>query len=160
MKARIKLNEGMSFVAETGSGHLVTMDGAPEGGGRNLGVLLRSGVTLTETLRILDALQTDELCPIYGSRQWEKLNQAERDEQQRRRHADDAGRRSHHVAASAGHRRGPALQPVKERRQRQGCAGHGFEQRFHRVKAPLLAAGLQFGAARGPARLGQRGAQR
>lgn len=27
---------GMSFVAETGSGHLVTMDGAPEGGGRNL----------------------------------------------------------------------------------------------------------------------------
>lgn len=27
---------GMSFVAETGSGHLVTMDGAPEAGGRNL----------------------------------------------------------------------------------------------------------------------------
>lgn len=26
----------MSFVAETGSGHLVTMDGAPDGGGRNL----------------------------------------------------------------------------------------------------------------------------
>lgn len=26
----------MSFVAETGSGHLVAMDGAPEGGGRNL----------------------------------------------------------------------------------------------------------------------------
>jgi putative redox protein len=26
----------MTFVAETGSGHLVTMDGAPEGGGRNL----------------------------------------------------------------------------------------------------------------------------
>jgi putative redox protein len=26
----------MSFVAETGSGHLVCMDGAPEGGGRNL----------------------------------------------------------------------------------------------------------------------------
>jgi len=29
--------EGMSFVAETGSGHAVVMDGAPEGGGRNLG---------------------------------------------------------------------------------------------------------------------------
>jgi len=28
--------EGMSFVAETGSNHLVAMDGAPEGGGRNL----------------------------------------------------------------------------------------------------------------------------
>ena len=26
----------MSFVAETGSNHLVTMDGAPDGGGRNL----------------------------------------------------------------------------------------------------------------------------
>jgi putative redox protein len=27
---------GMSFIAETGSNHLVAMDGAPEGGGRNL----------------------------------------------------------------------------------------------------------------------------
>jgi putative redox protein len=27
---------GMAFVAETGSGHLLTMDGAPDGGGRNL----------------------------------------------------------------------------------------------------------------------------
>ena len=27
---------GMSFVAETGSNHLVAMDGAPDGGGRNL----------------------------------------------------------------------------------------------------------------------------
>jgi putative redox protein len=26
----------MSFIAETGSGHLLTMDGAPDGGGRNL----------------------------------------------------------------------------------------------------------------------------
>jgi putative redox protein len=28
--------EGMSFLAETGSNHLVAMDGAPDGGGRNL----------------------------------------------------------------------------------------------------------------------------
>jgi len=28
--------EGMSFTAETGSGHLVNMDGAPDGGGHNL----------------------------------------------------------------------------------------------------------------------------
>ena len=28
--------EGMTFVAETGSGHLLTMDGAPDGGGHNL----------------------------------------------------------------------------------------------------------------------------
>ncbi len=29
-------NTGMGFVAETGSGHFLTMDGAPDGGGRNL----------------------------------------------------------------------------------------------------------------------------
>ena len=28
---------GMTFIAETGSGHAVVMDGAPEAGGRNLG---------------------------------------------------------------------------------------------------------------------------
>ena len=28
--------DGMSFLAETGSGHAVVMDGAPDGGGRNL----------------------------------------------------------------------------------------------------------------------------
>jgi putative redox protein len=28
--------DGMSFVARTGSGHLVTLDGAPSGGGNNL----------------------------------------------------------------------------------------------------------------------------
>lgn len=29
-------SSGMTFLAETGSGHIVTMDGAPEGGGRNM----------------------------------------------------------------------------------------------------------------------------
>jgi putative redox protein len=29
-------DSGMVFVAETGSGHVLAMDGAPEGGGRNL----------------------------------------------------------------------------------------------------------------------------
>src|SRR5512139_1053390 len=29
---------GMSFVAESGSGHAIVMDGAPEAGGRNLGM--------------------------------------------------------------------------------------------------------------------------
>lgn len=37
MKARIKWVEGVAFLAETQSGHAVLMDGAPEGGGRNLG---------------------------------------------------------------------------------------------------------------------------
>lgn len=37
MKTRIKWVEGMSFVAETGSGHALVIDGAPEAGGRNAG---------------------------------------------------------------------------------------------------------------------------
>ena len=36
MECTVRWSDGMSFVAETGSGHLVTMDGAPDGGGRNL----------------------------------------------------------------------------------------------------------------------------
>ena len=36
MDCTVRWGNGMTFVAETGSGHLVSMDGAPEGGGRNL----------------------------------------------------------------------------------------------------------------------------
>jgi putative redox protein len=38
MECKVSWNgpSGMSFLAQTGSGHLVTMDGAPEGGGHNL----------------------------------------------------------------------------------------------------------------------------
>lgn len=38
MKTRVKWSEGVSFVAETGSGHAVVVDGAPEAGGRNIGM--------------------------------------------------------------------------------------------------------------------------
>jgi putative redox protein len=38
MKARIKWVEGVSFVAESGSGHAVVLDGSPDHGGRNLGM--------------------------------------------------------------------------------------------------------------------------
>ncbi len=38
MKARVKWVEGMSFLGESGSGHTFLMDGAPDSGGRNLGV--------------------------------------------------------------------------------------------------------------------------
>ena len=38
MKARVKWLDYMSFVGEAGSGHSVVMDGAPEVGGRNLGI--------------------------------------------------------------------------------------------------------------------------
>ena len=37
MKVRIKWVENVTFVAETESSHAIVMDGAPEGGGRNLG---------------------------------------------------------------------------------------------------------------------------
>lgn len=37
MKARVKLVEGITFVAESGSGHAVVLDASPEVGGRNLG---------------------------------------------------------------------------------------------------------------------------
>jgi putative redox protein len=37
MKTHIKWKDGVSFLAESGSGHKVLMDGPPEVGGRNLG---------------------------------------------------------------------------------------------------------------------------
>jgi putative redox protein len=38
LKTRVKWLEGVSFVAETGSGHALVVDGAPEAGGRNIGM--------------------------------------------------------------------------------------------------------------------------
>ena len=38
MKATVKWADGAMFVGESGSGHAVVMDGAPESGGRNIGV--------------------------------------------------------------------------------------------------------------------------
>jgi putative redox protein len=38
MKARVRWVENALFLAESGSGHAVVMDGPPESGGRNLGV--------------------------------------------------------------------------------------------------------------------------
>ena len=37
MKATVKWSDGAMFVGESGSGHAVVMDGAPDLGGRNLG---------------------------------------------------------------------------------------------------------------------------
>ena len=60
MKARIKWVEQVSFLGESESGHAVLMDGAPEGGGRNLGprpmelVLLGTGgCTTYDVIHIL-----------------------------------------------------------------------------------------------------------
>jgi putative redox protein len=38
MKAKITWINGRAFLGESGSGHAVVMDGAPEAGGRNIGV--------------------------------------------------------------------------------------------------------------------------
>jgi putative redox protein len=38
MKTRVRLADGMSFRAESGSGHQVLLDGSAEFGGRNLGM--------------------------------------------------------------------------------------------------------------------------
>ena len=66
MKARAKWVEGMAFMGEAGSGHAVVMDGAPEGGGRNLGprpmelVLLgTAGCTSYDVLSILRKSRQD-----------------------------------------------------------------------------------------------------
>ena len=36
MECTVRWHDGMSFIAETGSGHFITMDGPPDAGGRNL----------------------------------------------------------------------------------------------------------------------------
>jgi len=36
MECTVRWTEGMTFIGETESNHIVAMDGAPEGGGRNL----------------------------------------------------------------------------------------------------------------------------
>jgi putative redox protein len=60
MKARIKLSEGMTFVAESGSGHAVVVDAAPDIGGKDLGprpmelVLMGTGAcTAIDVMHIL-----------------------------------------------------------------------------------------------------------
>ena len=38
MKARVKWVENVMFVAESGTGHAIVLDGAPESGGKNMGM--------------------------------------------------------------------------------------------------------------------------
>ncbi len=66
MKMRIKWNDGVSFLGETESGHTVLMDGAPEVGGRNLGlrpmelVLMGTGgCTASDVVMILKKSRQD-----------------------------------------------------------------------------------------------------
>lgn len=78
MKARIKLVEGMTFVAESGSGHAVVVDAAPDVGGRNVGarpmelVLMGTGacsaIDVMHILRKARQAVTDCLVELDGER--------------------------------------------------------------------------------------------
>ena len=66
MKARIKWIENVSFVGESESGHALVMDGAPEGGGRNLGprpmetlLIGAGGCTAYDVVHILKKSRAD-----------------------------------------------------------------------------------------------------
>lgn len=66
MKARIKWLENVAFVAESESGHAMVMDGAPEGGGRNLGprpmetlLMGAGGCTAYDVIHILKKSRAD-----------------------------------------------------------------------------------------------------
>ena len=78
MKARVKLAEGMTFVAESGSGHAVVVDASPEVGGRNLGArpmeLVLMGLGTCSAIDVLHILRkgrqavTDCVVDLDGQR--------------------------------------------------------------------------------------------
>ena len=66
MKARVKWTDGRQFVAESGSGHSVVIDGPPDHGGRNTGprpmemLLMGMGsCTAFDILNILDKARAE-----------------------------------------------------------------------------------------------------
>lgn len=66
MKCRVKWLDHMTFVGESGSGHAVVMDSAPEHGGRNLGIrpmemllLGLAGCTAFDVVMILNKSRQD-----------------------------------------------------------------------------------------------------
>jgi len=66
MKAAVQWVNGVFFMGESGSGHALVMDGAPEGGGRNLGprpmellLLGTAGCTSYDVITILKKARQD-----------------------------------------------------------------------------------------------------
>jgi len=61
MKTRVKWVEGVSFVGESGSGHAVTLDGAPDSGGRNIAMrpmeLLLTGAAACTAFDVVSILR-------------------------------------------------------------------------------------------------------
>jgi len=78
MKARIKWVDNAMFVAESGSGHAVVIDGPPDGGGRNMGVrpmeMLLMGTGACSAYDVLLILRkgrhsvTDCVCEVSAER--------------------------------------------------------------------------------------------
>ncbi|MCC7040717.1 MAG: OsmC family protein [Burkholderiales bacterium] len=78
MKTRVKWLEGVSFVGESGSGHTVVLDGAPEGGGRNVGMrpmeMLLTGAAACTAYDVVTILRkgrhavTDVAVTVEGTR--------------------------------------------------------------------------------------------
>lgn len=78
MQARVKWVENMAFVAESGSGHAVVVDGPPELGGRNLGArpmeLLLMGVGACSSVDVVMILKkarqpvVDCVCELKAER--------------------------------------------------------------------------------------------
>lgn len=67
MKARVKWAEKASFIAESGSGHAIVVDGPPDIGGRNLGPrpmeLLLMGVGACSAVDVVYILQKARQAP-------------------------------------------------------------------------------------------------
>ena len=78
MQARVAWVDGMSFVAESGSGHAVVLDGPPAVGGRNIGArpmeLVLMGVGGCSSVDVVMILKkarqpvTDCVCEIQAER--------------------------------------------------------------------------------------------
>jgi putative redox protein len=78
MKARVKLVEGMTFLAESGSGHAIAIDAAPDVGGRDVGarpmevVLMGTGacsaIDVVHILRKSRQAVTDCVLELEGDR--------------------------------------------------------------------------------------------
>jgi len=86
LKVRIKWVEGVSFVGESETGHAVVLDGAPENGGRNIGmrpmemlligmgactsfdvvtILKKSRQPIVDCVAEIDAARADEVPKVF-----------------------------------------------------------------------------------------------
>lgn len=86
MKVRVKWVEGVCFVGESETGHAVVLDGAPENGGRNIGmrpmemlligmggctsfdvvtILKKARQPIVDCVAEIDATRTDEIPKVF-----------------------------------------------------------------------------------------------